>query len=163
MNIVERERRALERGPVTLPPRVGHRSPEPPGALLSRILINLISQLQQIGGRRPPSYLLQFVGSQNFIVSRSRFSQLPGREVLLFRATWREPRSDEHRRTRGELPEAQGPVTLPSQGRVHRSPEPPGALLSNTYKILIPTTTDRREETSLLSAAICGSQNFISI
>ena len=34
--------------------------------------------------------------------------------------------------------EVRGPVTLPSQGRVHRSPEPPGALLSNTYKILIP-------------------------
>ena len=27
-------------------------------------------------------------------------------------------------------------VTLPSQGRVHRSPEPPGALLFEYYKVL---------------------------
>ena len=44
MNIVEREKGELleARGPVTLPPRVGCTGPlEPPGALLSRILIGL--------------------------------------------------------------------------------------------------------------------------
>ena len=117
MNIVERERRAPGlRGPATLPSqgRV-HRSPGTSRSSPFSNTYKISHKLQQIGGRRPPSYLLQFVGSQNFIVSRSRFSlQLPGREVLLFRATWREPRSDEHRR----IGEAQGPgdPTLPGQG-----------------------------------------------
>ena len=82
---------------------------------------------------------------------------MPGREVLLFRAT-EEPRSDEHRRTRKESSwRFRGPVTLPSQGRVHRSPEPPRALLSQaTYKIL---TSHKLQQiggrASLLSVAIC--------
>ena len=94
--------------------------------------------------------------------------KLPGREVLLFRATWREPRSDEHRRTREKpLPPIccnfREPVTLPSQGRVTGPPEPPGALssLSNTILISSLRATDRREETSSY-LAICGSQKFES-
>ena len=64
-------------------------------------------------------------------------SKLPGREVLLFRAAGK-PRSDEHRRTRKESSwRFRGPVTLPSQGRVHRSPGAPGLSFSKTLpKIL---------------------------
>ena len=78
-----------------------HRSPEPPGALLSRILINLISSIAT--DRREETSLLSVAicGKSKFYKYLDRgFFQLPGREVLLFRATWREPRSDEHRRTR---------------------------------------------------------------
>ena len=83
MNIVERERESSWRlGPVTLPPRVGCTGPLNLQELSFRILINFDFH-KQIGGRRPPSYLLQFVGSQNFIVSRSRLSAARKRGTTL--------------------------------------------------------------------------------
>ena len=48
----------------------------------------------------------------------------------------------------------QGTGDPTSQGRVHRSPEPPGALFRILIKFDFTNATDRREETSLLSAAI---------
>ena len=78
------------RGPVTLPSqgRV-HRSPGLQElSFLGYYKILTSHKLQQIGGRRPPSYLLQFMWKSKFYKYLDRaLSKLPGREVLLFRAT----------------------------------------------------------------------------
>ena len=133
---------------MTLPPRVGCTGPRTsrssPFSNTYKILIWRVFDLQQTGGRRPPSYLLQFVGSQNFIKVERKIEdfQLPGREVLLFRATWREPRSDEHRRTRKESQEeSSGPGPYPPRVGCTGPPEPPGALLLS--RILINLTSHK--------------------
>ena len=59
---------------------------------------------------------------------------MPGRGTTL-PGSWK-PRSDEHRRTRRESSwRFRGPVTLPSQGRVHQDP-PRSSPFSGSYKIL---------------------------
>ena len=72
-------------------------------------------------------------------------------------------RSDEHRRTRRRAPGgSRGPVTLPSQGRVHRSPRTSrSSPFSNTYKILTSHKLQQIGGGGLPPiCAICGKSKF---